>query len=189
MELSLEKKASSKESAQEMQVEVTKERKNNLLIACSSVLAAVCLFATQRFFPPDSLSLLRAMEAESTPLIAVQTNGKPTVVDFYADWCGYCKTMAPSMRTVEKEFAGRVNFVTVNGADPKNADLVYKFKVDGIPHIAFMDGEGYVETAFVGLVPKDVLEEEVDALAKHKALPYEGYDAFQGRPRSVFPLI
>lgn len=47
-------------------------------------------------------------------------NGKPTVIDFYADWCESCKAMAPSMRSIESQYKDKVNFVTLDGSNTKN---------------------------------------------------------------------
>lgn len=41
-------------------------------------------------------------------------NSTPTVVDFYADWCGPCKFIAPKFVEMAKEFEGKVNFLKVN---------------------------------------------------------------------------
>ncbi len=38
----------------------------------------------------------------------------PVFVDFYADWCGPCKVIAPTIEALSKEYAGRVKFVKVN---------------------------------------------------------------------------
>lgn len=47
-------------------------------------------------------------------------NGKPTIIDFYADWCASCKEMAPSMRSVETQYKDRINFISVDGSNSKN---------------------------------------------------------------------
>ncbi|CAM9154187.1 unnamed protein product [Heterosigma akashiwo] len=129
------------------------------------------------------------MARESPPLAVCLANGKPTVVDFYADWCSNCKAMAPTMRALEKEYAGRVNFLAVDGADPRNADLVGRFRVDGIPHLALITADHEVETALIGMVPKPILEEEMDALLAAKPLPWVGYDAFRGKSHSMDDIL
>ncbi|CAN0134658.1 unnamed protein product, partial [Ectocarpus fasciculatus] len=137
-----------------------REKARNTKIAFGSFLSAVGLF----FFQHSAIApaqanpvvLLRAMETTSAPLATALTNGKPTVVDFYADWCENCKAMAPSMREIEEQFKNQINFVVVDGSAEKNYDLVDAFRVDGIPHLAMVNGKGEVETAIIGAVPKDV---------------------------------
>eukprot|EP00638_Chattonella_subsalsa_P006890 CAMPEP_0117765752 /NCGR_PEP_ID=MMETSP0947-20121206/20348_1 /TAXON_ID=44440 /ORGANISM="Chattonella subsalsa, Strain CCMP2191" /LENGTH=186 /DNA_ID=CAMNT_0005588565 /DNA_START=310 /DNA_END=870 /DNA_ORIENTATION=+ len=164
------------------------ERRQRSFTAVSSALAAIALFAFQKLNPPEPLQLLRTMSMESTSLQVALDNGRPTVVDFYADWCENCIAMAPTMRKIEKEYQGRVNFVVVDGGDSRNYDLVGKFRVDGIPHLAFINTQGEVETALIGMVPKQILEVELDALLAEKPVPWVGYDAFEGQSHKVSDL-
>jgi thiol-disulfide isomerase/thioredoxin len=159
---------------------------NNLVIAGGSTLMGVACFLFLHSQPTSSVALLKAMERDSAQIDRVLCNGKPTVVDFYADWCESCKVMAPSMRQLELQYRDSVNFITIDGANPKNSRLVGAFKVDGIPHVAFVTPEAEVKTALVGAVPKQVLDSQLEALLNSKELPYEGYDAFE--EESHFPL-
>lgn len=63
----------------------------------------------------NPVAMLREMERSSLPLPVALRNGRPTVVDFYADWCENCRVMAPRMAEIERAYGGRVNFVTLNG--------------------------------------------------------------------------
>ena len=54
-------------------------------------------------------------------------NGKPTVIDFYADWCESCKVMAPSMRSIETQYKDKINFVTIDGSNAKNGAFIFDF--------------------------------------------------------------
>ncbi|GAB5035252.1 thiol:disulfide interchange protein [Nannochloropsis oceanica] len=78
-------------------------------------------------------------------------------------------------------YKDKVNFVVIDGdgRDQASAGLVERFRVDGIPHLALMTNEGEVKTALIGKVPKKVLEADIDSLIAGRALPYEGYDAFE----------
>jgi len=78
-----------------------------------------------------------------------------------------------------------VNFVVVNGDSSENMDLVTKFRVDGIPHLALINREGEVKTALIGTVPKKVIEADLESLIAGKDLPYEGYDAFEDEDHHV----
>lgn len=96
--------------------------------------------------------------------------------------------MAPSMRSVETQYRDRINFISVDGSNSKNgmtkvpvcssqspnlyltssllltADLVKMFRVDGIPHLAFIGSDQEVKTALVGAVPKPILKDQITAL-------------------------
>jgi len=155
-------------------------------LAAASVAFASGLFFFQHSQPVSSVALLKTMEAESMTMSKALCNGKPTLVEFYAPWCESCKVMAPTMRALEKQYEEKINFVTIDGANPKNSELVGRFHVDGIPHVAFISKEAEVKTALVGAVPKQILKDDITALLeKRAALPYEGFDAFQNEH---FPL-
>ena len=143
---------------------------------------------------------MRKMQNESPSIYTVLDNGKPTLIDFYAEWCENCKEMMPVLRELEQKYKGKVNFVMINGDKSENSDFVELFRVDGIPHLALMTKDGEVKTALIGKVPKKVLEDDLDTLismsnlkynnnnngGQELALPYEGYDAFE--EESHFPF-
>ena len=64
----------------------------------------------------------------------------PVVVDFWAEWCGPCKAIAPTLEELDKELDGKVNVAKVNIDD--NPDTPIKYGVRGIPTlILFKEGE------------------------------------------------
>ena len=73
---------------------------------------------------------------------------------------------------MQAQYQGRVNFVVVNGDDPRNLDLVRLFGVDGIPHLSLISSERNLAGTLVGAVPERVVESSLDALAAGKPLPY-----------------
>jgi len=78
-----------------------------------------------------------------------------------------------------------VNFVTIDGSNSDNAEIVGRFRVDGIPHLAFVNGAYEVKTALVGAVPKPILTEEIDALIKNSPKGREGRAMSKGTSTST----
>lgn len=85
---------------------------------------------------------------------------KPVLVDFYADWCGPCRMMAPIIDELAAEYEGIVKIGKLNVDD--NPNTARHYRVLSIPTmIIFKNGE--VLDTVVGTVPKNVLKEKLDA--------------------------
>jgi thioredoxin 1 len=75
----------------------------------------------------------------------------PAVIDFYADWCGPCKMVAPVLEELSKEYEGRLNIYKVNtDNEPK---LAGAFGISSIPSILFVPLQGE-PTMSMGALPK-----------------------------------
>jgi len=151
------------------------------IAAVSALLASAVFFVQHNAADVASgVALLRKMEADSVPLPKALCSGKPTLIEFFAPWCESCKETAPGMRALELQYRDKLNFVAIDGANVANAKLVTLFRVDGIPHMAFIDQDTAVRTTLVGAVPKEIVREDINALLERKTgpLPYEGFDAF-----------
>ncbi|PKA56809.1 Thioredoxin-like protein HCF164, chloroplastic [Apostasia shenzhenica] len=134
----------------------------NRRIAFTSAVAALGLFLSSRLEVGVSLNDL---SAAAVPYEEALSNGKPTVVEFYADWCEVCRELAPEIYKVEQQYKDRVNFVMLNVDNTKWEQELDEFGVEGIPHFVFLDGKGNEEGNIVGRLPKQYLLENVDALA------------------------
>jgi thioredoxin 1 len=92
----------------------------------------------------------------------------PVVVDFYADWCGPCRRLAPMLDELAGPLTNRVKFVKVNVDESPN--LARRFEIQGIPALVFFRN-GSVVDRVVGLPPADLLKQRLEALAAGSPQP------------------
>ncbi len=83
----------------------------------------------------------------------------PVLVDFYADWCGPCKVLAPIIGELARDYDGKALVVKVN--TQHNPALSQHYKIKSIPTLMVFN-KGNFQERFQGLIPKPNLEEILD---------------------------
>ena len=79
----------------------------------------------------------------------------PCIVDFYADWCGPCKMVAPVLEQLSKEYEGKLEVYKVN--TDEEPDVAQAFGIQSIPSLLFVPREGQPRMA-VGALPRKEIE-------------------------------
>jgi thiol-disulfide isomerase/thioredoxin len=146
------------------------KRLRNFLIAIVGIVLVVALSLGLR--SQTTIVSLGELDKQSTQFDVALTNGKPSVVEFYADWCTVCQKMAPDMGELKKEYGDKVNFVMLNVDNTKWLPEMLKYRVDGIPHFLFLGQDGKSLGQTIGDQPRIIMAGNLESLASGSALPY-----------------
>jgi thioredoxin 1 len=92
----------------------------------------------------------------------IKKHSEVLMVDFWAEWCGPCRAIAPTLDELAREAKGRVSLAKVN-VDESPA-LAARYGVRSIPTILFMK-DGKVVDQVIGAVPKAQIKKKLDAIA------------------------
>jgi len=118
--------------------------------------------------PPAAPSIIEGTQASFMADVVDASRHMPVVVDFWATWCGPCKTLTPSLEKVTRATGGRVRLVKIDV--DKNRQLVQQLAQMGLPLqsiptvVAFWQGQ--VADTFSGAVPESEVKRFFDALLK-----------------------
>ncbi|MGD2180045.1 thioredoxin family protein [Lusitaniella coriacea] len=146
------------------------KRIRNSLIALAAIALSVSLFLGLQT-PTESASLDGQAES-AVPLEVALNNGKPTLMEFYANWCTSCQAMAKDLQELKQDYGSDVNFVMLNVDNSKWLPEILRYRVDGIPHFVYLNRQGDAIAQTLGEQPHSILQADLEALIADAKLPY-----------------
>src|SRR5207249_6861283 len=123
----------------------------NMFISCSARL----LFMMNKDAAKGKVMHLNDGEFDTEVL----KSNVPVLVDFYADWCGPCHAIAPTIEALSNEFEGKVKFVKVDV--DANQEVASRYEIMSIPTIMLFEN-GKVEDSIVGAYPATVYKQHIE---------------------------
>ena len=144
-------------------------RRERMVLAAVAALLAVLLFWLRGGLHPAAP--LERLARQSPDLTTALNNGRPTLVEFYADWCEACRTMAPAMETIEQKRRGSLDVVLLNVDNPRWQPELERFAVNGIPQLELFDAGGHSVGRSIGARRPEELEALTTALVEARPLP------------------
>lgn len=145
-------------------------RVRNFLIALVAIALTIALAFGLRT-ETTSVSLDTQAQA-ATPLEVALSNGKPTLMEFYANWCTSCQAMADDLEDLKQRYADKLNFVMLNVDNTKWLPELLRYRVDGIPHFVFLSKAGEAIAQTLGEQPRSIMAANLDALVVGSTLPF-----------------
>lgn len=144
-----------------------------------TTISALCLFLTMTACAGNKESKNKNMKGENMEIVHLtkaeflkkvynyETNSgdwkyegdKPAIVDFYATWCGPCKTLAPILEELAKEYDGKIYIYKIDV--DKESELAGAFGVQSIPTLLWIPQSGKPRVT-QGVMPKNELKKMID---------------------------
>ena len=144
-------------------------RLERMLLAAVAALLALALFWFRGGLHPEAP--LERLARQSPDLNVALADGRPTLVEFYADWCEACRSMAPAMETMERRHQGELDVVLLNVDNPRWQPQIETYAVNGIPHLELFDQGGDRLGQVIGARTDEELELLGSALVAGTPLP------------------
>jgi len=109
--------------------------------------------------------LSKVVNFEKNPTVWKYLGDKPCIIDFYASWCGPCKTIAPILEDLAKEYDGQIYIYKINTEEEQ--ELAAAFGIRSIPTILFCPMKGDPQMA-QGALPKESFKEAITGVLLKK---------------------
>ncbi len=143
-------------------------RERLVLAGIALLMAAALLWLRGGLHPQAPLEKLAR---QSPDLQLALSNGKPTLVEFYADWCEACRAMAPAMEQLEQRQRSQLDVVLLNVDNPRWEPEIDRFEVNGIPQLEFFNAAGQPVGRAVGARSASELQALSEAVVAGEPLP------------------
>jgi thiol:disulfide interchange protein len=143
-------------------------RERLLLLAIAALLAVLVLWLRGGLKPEAPLE---ALARRSPDLQVALADGRPTLVEFYADWCEACRAMAPAIDGIERRHRGDLDVVLLNVDNPRWQPELERHGVNGIPHLELFDAGGVNVGRAIGARSAEDLQALTSALLSGAPLP------------------
>ena len=114
--------------------------------------------------PLSGLMTLKSTAAEAMPYDAALANQKPTLIEFYADWCTTCQSMSGTIASLHEQYDSQINFVMIDIDEPQWATEVERFGASGVPQFTLLNSEHESVKTWVGKVPKPIFKRFFDQM-------------------------
>ncbi len=145
------------------------DRRSRMLLAALAAALALALVALRGGLQPAAP--LEKLARQSLELPVALANGRPTLVEFYADWCEACRAMAPAMEAIEQRHRGALDVVLLNVDNPRWQPEIDRFEVNGIPQLELFAADGSPVGRSLGARSRPELEALSGALIAAAPLP------------------
>ncbi len=109
--------------------------------------------------------LTKVFNYEANPSEWKYLGDKPAIIDFYADWCGPCKMIAPVLEELAAEYEGQIYIYKINTETEQ--ELAAAFGIRSIPTLLFVPMKGQPQMA-QGAMPKTSFKEAIDKVLLNK---------------------
>ncbi|WP_233501713.1 thioredoxin domain-containing protein [Acaryochloris thomasi] len=105
------------------------------------------------------------MAQDAVPYEVAIASQKPTILEFYADWCSVCQSMAPTMQTLEQQYGEDINFVMLNVDEAQWLPQMDQYDVTGVPQFTLLNEQQSLVKSLVGRIPQIILADEFEQLS------------------------
>ena len=144
-------------------------RRERMLLAALAAVLALGLFLLRGGLQPAAP--LQQLARQSLDLPMALSDGRPTLVEFYADWCEACQAMAPAMETIARQHHEQLDVVLLNVDNPRWQPEIDRYDVNGIPQLELFDAGGSAVGRALGARSAPELEALSSALIANTPLP------------------